>query len=659
MANELARTESVSVFSILVAGFAALLFRYSRVSPVRIGVPVTNRTTAGLDTLVGYLLNTLVLNIEVDGAMSFRSLVKRTSQVINTAIANQEVPFELLVRKFAAGREGTRNPFFDYMFVLLGGESGLVLGQWTGVAVQLNPGTAKFDLTMFASSSPSSHDPIGLMVEYKTEAFEEAEVDALCRRYSTVLSSATRAPDVTIDGLEVDNDGVESFVEVGPRPPSNQPTLSAWVETTAEANPTAAAVTDAITGETLTYLQLSERVRQLSALLKTTRLGANQRVAIALDGTLDLIPAVLAVWSCGCAFVPIDTSYPAAYLTRILSGVDPALVLCSRDTAAIPEEYRSRTLLVHAASSTDVPVRATAIEAKRHDDDLAYIIYTSGSSGVPRGVPITHANILYSTEARHAFYRDDPPERFLVLSSSAFDSSMAGIWWTVTAGGEAIFVNSEQRRDVEYVSNVIHDRAVTHTLCTPMLYDALLDYPDKLTSLELAIVAGETCSPRLVGKHFEKSAAKLFNEYGPTECTVWASVFQCHRDDWGSPGDVRHDVPIGEPIAGTTFAVIGSDSVPVPEGVVGELAIRSEGVSPGYFLEPPSPRFSKGGWYRTGDLGWIARSGAGQRLLHFAGRVDAQVKLNGFRIEPGEIEAVLKSHPGVMDVAVVLTGTGQ
>ncbi|MGH7830205.1 MAG: amino acid adenylation domain-containing protein, partial [Candidatus Binatia bacterium] len=287
-------------------------------------------------------------------------------------------------------------------------------------------------------------------------------------------------------------------------------------------------------------------------------------------------------------------------------------------------------------------------------ENLAYVIYTSGSTGTPKGVLVTHQSLVHSTRARTIYYRE-PAASFLLLSSLAFDSSVAGIFWTLCQGGMLVLPNQGPERDLASVEALIAKNRVSHTLSVPSLYRLLLEgaQAQRLSSLRTVIVAGEACPAKLAEIHRRIiPQASLFNEYGPTEATVWCTVHAVNPDRDGT------SVPIGQPISGIQIHLLDPHMRPVSVGVAGELYIGGVAVARGYLNHPqltadrfvPDPFAEESGarLYRTGDLGRCLANGN----IEFLGRIDHQVKIRGFRIELEEIQAILTRHPAVREAIV-------
>jgi amino acid adenylation domain-containing protein len=391
----------------------------------------------------------------------------------------------------------------------------------------------------------------------------------------------------------------------------------------------------------LTYAQLDARANGLAHQLRGLGVGPDDRVAVCATRALPTIVALLGVLKAGGAYVPLDPSYPDDRLRFMVADSAPVVVLVD---GAAPGWADGRV-------SVDMtqPLTADAPHVGGvSPDHLAYVIYTSGSTGWPKGVMVEHRNAVASTFARSLAY--PAPQRFLLLSSFSFDSSVAGIFGTLSGGGTLVLADTDMARDPRRLATHIVDQNVDSLLCVPSLYQRILDELPDDSPLARVIVAGEACPAALVtASHQRFPQAVLFNEYGPTEATVWSTMHRC------TPGE--DPVPIGRPIANTRVYVLDHRGEPAPAGVTGELYVAGAGVARGYLNRPEltaerfkTDPFVGGRMYRTGDLArWLPDG-----ILEFAGRTDDQVKLRGYRVEPGEIEARLSSAWGVTECAVTV-----
>lgn len=408
---------------------------------------------------------------------------------------------------------------------------------------------------------------------------------------------------------------------------------------------------------TLTYAELDQRANALADELQKRDVGPEVLVGVHLPKSPSMVVGILAILKAGGAYVPLD---PASPIDR-LSDVPVRLVLSQRTLAHRPAVSCASVLCLDEDwdLSTDQPEFTPARPA--NPENLAYVIYTSGSTGRPKGVAVTHRSLVGSTLARQAWYR--PPQTFLLLSAMAFDSAVAGIFGTLTRGGALHLPAPGTESDLDMVGQLIQRGDIDTVLTLPSVYELLLDTakPSELASLRTVTVAGERCPPGLPAKSRAcLPTVDLLNEYGPTEATVWSTVWRAPEDDLSD----LDTVPIGRSVDGIRVSVLDPAGAPVPDEIPGELCIGGAGLARGYYERPdltaaafePDPTGPAGARrYRTGDL--VRRRSDGE--LEFLGRMDRQVKVRGYRVEPDEIEDAMQRHPDVRQAAVVSpAGTG-
>ncbi len=405
----------------------------------------------------------------------------------------------------------------------------------------------------------------------------------------------------------------------------------------------------------LTYRELNQRANQLARHLQALGVGPEVLVGICMERSLEMMIALLGTLKAGGAYVPLDPTYPRDRLAFMLQDAQVPVLLTQRRLLEGLPEHKAQVVCLDA--DWEAIAQESAVNTIREvmADNLVYVIYTSGSTGKPKGVLVTQQNLVHSTCARTSYYRSSV-KSFLLLSPFAYDSSAAGIFWTLCQGGMLVLPGQGLERDPLQIAEVIAHNQVSHVLSVPSLYRELLAQaiPQQLVSLQTVIVAGESCPGELAERHQALLPhTALFNEYGPTEGTVWSSVYEILAQELSTR------IPIGRPIANTQVYLLDRHLHPVPIGVQGELYIGGDGLARGYLNRPglTAERFMRHPFsddpharlYRTGDLARYLPDGN----LEFLGRIDQQVKIRGFRIEPGEIEAVLSHHPAVREAVVV------
>ncbi|MEM8961818.1 MAG: amino acid adenylation domain-containing protein [Acidobacteriota bacterium] len=410
----------------------------------------------------------------------------------------------------------------------------------------------------------------------------------------------------------------------------------------------------------LSYAELFSRSRRLARILRQRGVAPDARVGLLIERSIDMVIGMVGILEAGGAYVPLDIAYPAAHLRDVLDDAEIEVVVSRREHVDRLGGIDATLVDLDTFAADEAPLVDESVPHGVGLENLAYVIYTSGSSGRPKGVMVTHANLIASTLARFSVY-DRPVDRFLLLSSFAFDSSVAGIFWTLASGGTLVLPPVGGEHDLDVLGDLIDRHAVTHTLCLPALWRLALDeLPSSvLSNLDVAVVAGEACPAEVVRRHEETlPGTRLYNEYGPTEATVWATAHELTVDDLESGGGGDR-VSIGRPIPGLRVYVLDPRGRLLPPGVAGEIYLAGAGIARGYWRRPEldAERFvtveaagKPERAYRTGDLGVHRTDGA----LLFLGRVDRQVKVRGYRIETDGVEAALLARPEVDDAAVTV-----
>jgi amino acid adenylation domain-containing protein len=617
----LSASQDCTLFMTLLAAFQVYLFRHTGQTDVVVGTPVANRNHADVEKLIGFFINSLAMRTNLEGNPTFREVLSRVRETALGAYAHMDIPFEMLVEHLQPERDFTRNPIFQVLFQVQTMASNRELDAPPGGQLH----NAVFDLNVNLYEQPAAL--VGRF-EYSAALFDELTVQRMASRFVTLLESIVDNPDLRISDLQIIPQPEWSQLELSNPAamgiPSVHKTIHEWFERQACATPDAPALSAG--GSSMTYTELNRRADDVAQRLRELGVTSGDRVAIRLPRSAEAIVAILGALKAGAAYVPLDPDYPADRLRFMLED-------CGARVLVTPDGVR-----LQRASADPAPL------------DTAYIIYTSGSTGTPKGVCVPHSCLIYSVWARLQYYAE-PVERFLLLSPLSFDSSVAGIFWTLCSGGCLDIPTREEMEDIPELAFGIERRNITHLLAVPSLYARLLDWFDvSALCLKTAIVAGEPCPPALVRYHFERlPKVALYNEYGPTEATVWSTVYRCGPEEAAI-------VPIGRGIPHTRIYIVDRFGHLVPFGVPGEVWIGGPGVAHGYWNRPDltAERFirdpfsdSESPLYRTGDLGKHRNDGN----IVFLGRIDNQVKVRGYRIELGEIESALLAHPAVAECA--------
>jgi len=656
--HAISRQEGVTLFMTLLGAFQSLLYRYAGNEDIVVGAPVANRTQFELEPLIGCFVNTVALRTHMSDDPTFRELLARVREVTLGAYSHQDLPFEKVVEVLHPERDLSRTPLFQVMLVLENiAMPALELAGLSITPVHIASKNTQFDLTLIITEGS---DGINCVFEYNTELFDQATVLHLADRFHLLLSAIVTQPDSRISALplltppELQRLLVEWNDTAAAAPPYNS--ITEWFTEQAERTPAAIALEYA--DQQVTYRALNERANQIAHRL--SRLGARGEalVGVCIQQSFEQIAAILGVLKAGAAYVPLDPTYPKARLDFILQDIQATVVLTVEHLVRMFNNCNAQIVCIDTdwppldgESKENLPRIVEGVT-----DHPAYVIYTSGSTGTPKGVVITQGNLLHSTAARANHYHESV-EKFLLLSSFSFDSSVAGIFWTLCSGGTLVLLPVDNGWHQRLIAEQIAERKVSHLLALPSLYRLILEEASatQLHSLRVVIMAGEACPPAVVKRHYGLiPQVALFNEYGPTEATVWSTVYACR----GDMSDAS--VPIGRPIPNTQIYILDKNLHPVPIGVRGELYIGGGGIPRGYLRCPsitaerfvPHPFSTEPGarLYKTGDMARYKPDGN----IEFEGRLDYQVKMRGYRIELGEIEAVLSQHASVREVAVLI-----
>ena len=649
----LARRHGATLYMTLLAAFQVLLARHAGQDDVLIGSPIAGRPRTELEGLIGFFANTVVLRGELAGDPTFCELLRRTRDTALGAFANAEVPFERLVETLRPARDASRNPVFQAILALQNApRTPLALAGLEVTPFPLDQGTAKVDYSLILVEVPEG---LRGTLEYCSALFDRPTAEGLVAQFGRLLQEIARDADRPISQLPLLGEAERHRVLVewnatrSPYPADRS--LPALFAEHVARTPDAVAVTDG--ARTITYAEMERRARRLAHRLCDLGIGRGARVGVCCDRSIELVVALLGVLTAGSAYVPLDPSHPAERRTALLDDAGAVAVVTAGAGRgdARPE--------VRLESSDGETLEAPAADALALGGaDLAYVMYTSGSTGAPKGVAVPHravARLVRDTD----YARLGPDDAVAHVSNPAFDAATFEIWGALLNGARLVLIPPETALAPRALAGALAREGVTTLFLTTSLFNQVArEAPDAFRTLRQVLFGGETAEPRWVRAVLRAAPpARLINAYGPTETTTFATWHEVREVAEGAS-----TVPIGRPIANTEIYILDGRREPVPVGVVGEIYIGGPGLADGYLGRPeltaerfvPHPFDSTPGarLYRTGDRARFRADG----VIEFLGRLDRQVKLRGHRIEPDEIEAALLQLPEVGHAVVVMEG---
>ncbi|HET7342934.1 MAG TPA: amino acid adenylation domain-containing protein [Methylomirabilota bacterium] len=649
----LARRENSSLYMTLLAAFEVLLHRYTGQDDLMLGTVSAGRSRPELENLLGFFANPVPLRADLGGDPTFAELLGCVRERTLEALAHDDVPFELLVNELSAERDAGRNPLFQVAFSLEAPRAPAA-GGWDASHLDVDVGTSKFDLYLELDERP---DTIVGRVVYRTDLFDAATIARLAGAYERLLEAVVADPCRRLSALPVLDESERGQLLVAwsttRAPYPEDSTVHAVFE--AQAAGGADAVALIMGDERVTYAELNRRANRLAHRLRALGVRPDDRVGVCLERSIDLVIALLGILKAGGAYVPLDPAYPRDRL-RFMVADAGVRVLLTR--AGLRDRVAGADLRVVALDA-----EANAVAAERDDnppgvawpDSLAYVMYTSGSTGQPKGVAVPHRAILRLLFGQ-TYARLDASRTLLHLAPISFDASTFELWGALLHGARCVLFPAALPTH-RALADVVRRHGVTTLWLTASLFNTVIDEaPETLAGVEEILTGGEALSPAHVRRAYASLPnATIVNGYGPTESTTFACCYRIPN----APEPGAASIPIGRPIANTEVYVLDAHRQPVPIGVAGELYIGGAGLAHGYVERPeltderfvPHPFDATAGarLYRTGDLvRWRADG-----LLEFLGRLDGQVKIRGFRVEPGEIETALATHPRVREAAVI------
>ncbi|MFF2886826.1 amino acid adenylation domain-containing protein [Paenibacillus sp. NPDC057967] len=646
-------------FHIWLAGYHTLLHLMTGEDDLIVGTPVAGRFHPGTEALVGMFVNTLPIRSRPTGELPFRAFAEQLKEAALAALDNGMLPFEHMVTMLDVPRDISRNPLFDTMFVMQHSESGQKAANSLQFEAEVPDNrVSKLDLTFEIADQGAKG--IALTIEYADSLFNADSIQRMADWYLRLLTVALAEPERPLgtigllDPMEA-KEQAEAFNGTTV-PYASHLTVEAYMEEQAAETPQAVAI-QAEDGQ-LTYAELDEQANRLARALRKQGIMREERVAVVMDRSLTMMIAIFGVLKAGGAYVPVAPGLPQERIQYMLDNSGAKLALVQGET---PEGLGTSIPVLQVNEAIALERDASPVEKLHDPSSLAYVLYTSGSTGQPKGVMIEHHSVVNRIGWMQKEYGLDASSVILQKTPITFDVSVWELFWWSFAGARLVLLPPGGEKDPALMLDTINRHSVTTMHFVPSMLHLFLEHPDllrgeaKLESLTHVFASGEALTTDQAERFRERIGvpfgAKLINLYGPTEATVDVSYYDC------STGPVPIQVPIGKPIDNIALYIVSGAMALQPVGIAGELCISGVGLARGYMGRPDLTEerfvrnpFRKGSlMYRTGDLArWLPDG-----TIQYLGRIDHQVKLRGLRIECGEIEHVLLRHPAVSEAVVM------
>jgi len=664
--QDLSKSQDATLFMTLLAAFQTVLLRYSGSDDLAVGTPIASRNQVEIEGLIGFFVNTLVLRANLRGNPAFTALLARVRETALGAYGHQDLPFEKLVEELKPERNLSHTPLFQVIFALQNAS----LSETTFAGLRLTPlpidtGAIKFDLMMTAEEV--ANEGMLLQLTYSTDLFKTATAQCMLDHYHNLLKSIVESPEQYLSELEMlstaERDQLLGAWNATKRDYGPPVCVHELFEAQAERTPTAVALE--YERQQMSYAELNGRANQLAHYLRGLGVGPEIRVALCVERGPEMVVALLAVLKSGGAYVPLDPEYPPERLQFIAEDAEVSVLLTQSQVRVRVPGVKTRIVELDTGWEQIAGHSRANPPATAQAGNAAYIMYTSGSTGRPKGVVVIRRGLTNFVRAMNDIFSNSTPDQWIAVTSICFDISVLELFWTLAHGDHVILHPGLKRARQEVnVNGKKHEPASSpeeswnysgkSLQCTPSFMAGLMELWKTRTQrpvLKKLLLGGEALPPALVRNLAGISQEGIYNMYGPTETTVWSSVHRLHA--------AEDTISIGLPVANTQMYVLDETMALVPAGVTGELYIGGTGLARGYWKQPgmtaerfvPNPFSAEAGerMYRTGDL--VKRHADGN--LEYLRRIDHQIKVRGYRIEPGEIQAVLAQHAQVKESAVI------
>ena len=641
--------EGVTLYMTFLAGFVALLHRLTGQEDIAVGTPIANRNWLAIEGLIGTFVNTLVLRTDVSGEQTFRDLLVRVRDVALGAYAHQDLPFEKLVEELRPDRSHGGLPLVQVLFNFANTPFGRVdFKHLSWAPFEIDRGASQFDLSLSIDPTVSRR----VYLEFDTDLFDRASMERWLTHYRTLLEAVVEQPETAVSRSRLLSERERRQILVEWNGPKTDDPLDRCLPQLFEEQVarTPQAIAAESQGSLLTYAELNLRANQIAHHLRSFGVGPDAVVGILMERSLDLLTCLIGIMKAGGAYLPLDTGLPTRRVSFMLENSGAALLLTNGTYAKTTPNHHVRVMDLDSERKFIARQRRDNPSPHAGSKDLAYVIYTSGSTGQPKGVEVEHealVNLLQSMRRKPGLTEQDV---LLSVTTLSFDIAALELCLPLLVGATTIMATRDEAADGAWLKEQLEATRITVMQATPITWRMVLEAGWR-GNPRLKILCGGEALPRDLAEELLARAGSVWNMYGPTETTIWSTV---HKVESG-----ESPVSIGRPIANTQVYILDSKLEPVPVGIPGELYIGGLGLARGYRHAPDftAARFianpflhGNGRMYRTGDQArWLPDG-----RIDCLGRLDHQVKVRGFRIEPGEIESVLSEYPEVKQCVVVM-----
>ncbi len=635
--------EDVTLFMALLTAFKIVLHRYTQLTDVIVGSPIADRPGREYEQLLGCFLNTLVLRSNLAGDPDIRTLLKRVRQVTLDALDHANVPFERLVEELQPARILNHSPLIQVLFMLQNMPvSAVQRDDITIEQVELGIVSAKADIALLLQENDEG---LHVSIEYNRDLFDASRMERMAYHFQRVLEVIVADPTRRISEIDLLSAEEQQWLfarnEIEPVPPRT-PRLHELFEMQVTRTPRAPAIL--FGQEELSYEELNQRANQLAHYLQSAGVGPQTLVGICLERSLTMVISILAVLKAGGGYVPLDPAHPVERLAFIMRDAQVGFLLTQSGKNL--SDYPASVMFLDTLWQTIERESIANLDCVVGDHDIAYVMYTSGSTGLPKGVVIEHGGLGSMIAAHVRIFNAQPHDRIAHFASFSFDVSVTEMFTAFLVGAQLFLIPQEERWPAPLLEHYLQEHTITMASFPPSVLAQMSS--ERLPDLRTVISAGEELARETALRW--SAGRQMFDAYGPTEGTVFATIARCSPE--------RRQPSIGYPVPGTQAYILDTHHRFVPIGAVGELSLGGIGIARGYINRPeltserfiPDPFSDVAGacLYRTGDRARYLSDGS----VEYLGRTDNQVKIRGYRIELEDIESVLRAHPMVQDCAV-------